>query len=114
MVHFFCELLTELTNHSFGNIQLPTSQIFKEIPALIDRNAAVVIQQEKEGSDRRAIVDLIDHTIWELCVIEFSCPGVTICIRLVFHYIQTYLYIDQLLRERPVCFSEIRVIKDFL
>lgn len=33
-------------------------------------------------------------------------------IRFVFHYIQTYLYMDQLLGERLVCLSENRVIKD--
>lgn len=110
--HFFCELLTELTDHPFGNIQLPAGQVFKEIPALIDRNAAIVIQQEKEGPDRRAIVDIIGHTNWKLRMINLSCPGVTVGIRFVFNYIQAHLYIDQLLSDRLVCLFEIRVIKD--
>ena len=111
---FLCELLTELTDHSFGYFQLPAGQVFKEIPALIDGNAAIFIQQEKECFDRRAIVDIIDHTDRELCMTNLSCSGVTIGVRFVFNYIQTYTYIDQLLDDSPVCPSENRVIKDFV
>lgn len=57
-------------------------------------------------------VDIIDHTDWELCMTKLSCPGVTICICFVFNYIQTYIYIGQLLSDSHVCLSEIRVIKD--
>ncbi|GEA39551.1 hypothetical protein Ccl03g_52640 [Enterocloster clostridioformis] len=81
---FFCELFTKPADHSFGNIQLPTGQVFKEIPTLIDGNTAIVIQQKEKGFDRRTIVDFIRPTGWEFCVARLSGLRVAVYLRFVF------------------------------